>query len=222
MNVVQAKAEIMRPHMTPEAIDAIYYNIVECSGVSYDNRAELTPEYIRRYVKERIKEGHESVIEHATMTVLFTIDRGISHELVRHRLASFTQSSTRYCNYSKNKFGNEITVIEPCILHEVTADSPKWIETFIYNWNTAILTCEKCYMNMVKDGVPPEWARTVLPNSLMTKVAVTANMREWRTIFKLRAAGIAGKPHPQMVEVMVPLLKQCQELMPEIFGDIEV
>ena len=214
MKIIQPKAEIIRPHNKPEAIDAIYKLITFAGGTSYLNEKELTPEYTRQFVKTRINEGHESVLEHASMTVRFTVDRGVSHELVRHRLASITQESSRYCNYSKNKFGNELTFIEPFYWKE---DSVEYKQ-----WKTVMQVAENCYISMLKQGATPEQARAILPNSLKTTVTMTCNMREWRTIFKLRAAGETGKPHPQMLEVMVPLLKQCQELMPELFGDIGV
>ena len=147
------------------------------------------------------------------MTVIFTVDRGVSHELVRHRIASFAQESTRYCNYSKDKFGNELTFIKPCFWEEGSDHYNEWL--------TAMQIAETTYLNMIKEGVPPEQARAVLPNSLKTEIVVTANMREWRNIFKLRAAGITGKPHPQMLEVMVPLLKLVKEKLPALFEDIE-
>ena len=214
MKIIKPSAEIIRPQLTKENIDAIYHIIAICGGISYLNSKELTPEYTRSFVKTRIKEGHESVLEHASMTVKFTVDRGISHELVRHRLAAITQESSRYCNYSKNKFGNELTFIEPCFEKDNVRN---------YNdWKTMMQLVENCYLTMLKNGATPEQARTVLPNSTKTIVMMTCNMREWRHIFKLRAAGTTGKPHPQMLEVMIPLLKQCQEYMPELFGDIEV
>ena len=214
MKIIKPSAEIIRPQLTTENIDAIYRIIAICGGISYLNNKELTPEYTRNFVKTRIKEGHESVLEHASMTVKFTVDRGISHELVRHRLAAITQESQRFCNYSKGKFNNEITFIKPCF----------WEETFaLYQeWEAAMKRAEDAYFLLLLEGATPEQARTVLPNSTKTTVNISANMREWRHIFKLRAAGTTGKPHPQMVEVMIPLLKQCQEYMPELFGDIEV
>lgn len=116
------------------------------------------------------------------------------------------------CSYDKEKFGNEITVIEPFWLEEGSDQYKLWYD--------ACANAEYCYLEMLKQGATAQEARTVLPNSLKTEVVMTANMREWRNIFKLRAAGITGKPHPQMLEVMIPLLRECQKLMPELFGDI--
>lgn len=214
MKIIRPTAKIIRPGPTKEAIDAIYKNITLCGTTSYLGEKELTPEYTRKFVQQRIEEHHDSVLEHASMTVQFTVDRGVSHELVRHRLAAITQESQRYNNYSKDKYGNEITVIKPCFFEQGTKQYADWIK--------AMEVCESYYFKLLESGATPEQARTVLPNSTKTTVSMTCNMREWIHIFNLRAAGTTGKPHPQMLEVMVPLLKQCQELMPEIFGNIKV
>ena len=212
MKIIKAKAEILQPTETPEAIDAIYRNIEIAGRTCYKSEDKITPESSRKFVSGLIKRGHEAMIEHASMTVRFTVDRGVSHEIVRHRIASFAQESTRYCNYSQDKFGNELTFIKPCFLTD---------GSILYSdWFMAMQYAEKYYFSMLNDGATPEEARSVLPNSLKTEIVVTMNMREWRHFFKLRAAGVTGKPHPQMVEVALPLLKKCQELMPEIFGDI--
>ena len=214
MKIIEAKAEILRPVMSSEAIDAIYRNIEIAGRTCYKSEDKITPESSRKFVRSLIKHGHEAMIEHASMTVRFTIDRGVSHEIVRHRIASFAQESTRYCDYSKGKFGNEITVIKPCFFEE---NSPQYID-----WIMAMRECEARYFNLIREGATPQEARCVLPNSLKTELIMTASMREWRHFFKLRAAGETGKPHPQMIEVAVPLLKQCQKLMPELFDDIEI
>ena len=214
MKIVKAQAEILRPAMTQEAVDAIYRNIEAAGRTCYKSEDKITPESAKKFVRALIKRGHEAMIEHASMTVRFTVDRGVSHELVRHRIASFAQESSRYCNYSQDKFGNEITVVKPCFWEE---DSPTY-----QIWKAAMERAEDSYFVLLAQGATPEEARAVLPNSLKTELVVTANMREWRNIFKLRAAGTTGKPHPQMVEVMLPLLKTCQELMPELFDDIKV
>lgn len=212
MKVIEAKAEILRPALTQDAIDAIYRNIEIAGRTCYKSEDKITNDSARKFVRALVKSGHEAMIEHASMTVRFTVDRGVSHELVRHRIASFAQSSTRYCNYSQAKFGNELTVIKPCFWSENTAKYTAWF--------SAMKAAERYYFDLLEYGAKPEEARSVLPNSLMTEVVVTANFREWRNIFKLRAAGETGRPHPQMQEVMIPLLKQCQELMPELFDDI--
>lgn len=166
-------------------------------------------ESAKALIKRLIKSGHESPLEHGIISVRFTCDRGISHELVRHRLASFSQESTRYCNYSKDKFSNQITVIEPCYL---TPGSNAYTA-----WFKACGAAEKAYMEMLKDHCSAEEARVVLPTCLKTELVMTANYREWRTILKQRTARNA---HPQMRELMVPLLHELQDRLPVIFDDI--
>jgi thymidylate synthase (FAD) len=148
---------------------------------------------------------------HHDITVKFTVDRGVSHEIVRHRPSSYCQESTRYCNYSKDKFGNEITVIKPCFWDE-TSD-------LLRDWKSAMKMAESHYFDLLEQGATPQEARSVLPNSLKTEVVMTANIREWRHFFKLRTSPAA---HPQIREVAIPLLKDCQAKIPVLFDDIEV
>ena len=226
------------------ARDAIYQAIETAGRTCYKSENNITPESAARFVKRIAKNGHEAMLEHASMTVKFIVDRGVSHELVRHRLASFAQESTRYCNYSQDKFGNEITVIAPVFYNEVPKELKSKIEQAVakvridydsladisgsdlafryYLWFYSCLISEKAYFNLLEKGATPQEARSILPNSLKTEVIMTANMREWRHFFRLRAAGETGKPHPQMVEVALPLLKEMQSYMPELFGDIQV
>ena len=153
--------------------------------------------------------GHLSVIEHQFVTVRIICDRGVSHEIVRHRLASYTQESTRYCNYTKGKFGREITVIEPCFW---TQDDEKY-----QVWKQTIEQIEAGYNKLIELGATPQEARSVLPNSLKTEIVMTMNLREWRHFFTLRTSKAA---HPQMREVAVPLLKEFQKLIPVVFDGI--
>lgn len=136
-------------------------------------------------------------------------DRGVTHEIVRHRIASYSQESTKYCNYSKNKFGNELTFIKPCF----------WTEDSIaYSlWKKQMQSAETCYLALIEAGATPEQARSVLPNSLKTEIIVTMNLREWRHFFQLRTS---KRAHPQMREVAIPLLQQVQKLLPPVFEDI--
>lgn len=219
----------------------IYKRIERAGRTCYKSEDHITDESARKFVRNLVKNGHEAMLEHASMTVKFIVDRGVSHELVRHRVASFAQESTRYCNYEKDKFGKEITVIVPCFFSDIPAARKAGIADYLdgvikYDnfqpgdftpaeqaFGEWYLTCERAeiaYFAMLDYGFTPQEARTVLPNSLKTEVIMTANMREWRHFFKLRAAGETGAPHPQMVEVALPLLKDCQKVMPELFGDI--
>ena len=156
-----------------------------------------------------VKNGHEAMIEHQAITVKFVCDRGVSHEIVRHRIASFAQESTRYCNYSNDKFGSEITVIEPFFFDKDSEEYKIW-------W-ACCATAEVDYLRLLRLGRSPQEARSVLPNSLKTEIVVTMNVREWRHFFKLRCASTA---HPQMRELAIPLFEEMKELLPELFEDI--
>lgn len=149
---------------------------------------------------------------HLDLSVKFIVDRGVSHEIVRHRKASFAQESTRYCNYGSK--GGEITVIEPCYFEDDSVERD--------NWEISCMTAEKIYLYLLEKGKTPQEARAVLPTSLKTEVVMTANLKEWRHFFGLRALGTTGKPHPQMLEVAVPLLRDVQEMMYSVFCDLEV
>ena len=142
-------------------------------------------------------------------TVRFVCDRGVSNEIVRHRLASYSQESTRYCNYGKDDFGCEITVIEPEFL---TGDT-----TGYAIWKQAMADAELAYFSLLEWGCTPEEARAVLPNALKTELIMTANMREWRHFFRLRCAPAA---HPQMRSLAIPLYRKFADALPELFGDI--
>jgi len=213
MKIINASYQLIRPHTFALADrDAIYQLIERAGRTCYKSEDKITHESAAAFVKSIVKRGHEAMLEHASMTVKFIVDRGVSHELVRHRLASFAQESTRYCNYSGAKFDGEITFIKPFFFKEGTEEFEVW--------KNACQTAEDAYLALLQMNRTPQEARSVLPNSLKTEVIMTANMREWRHFLKLRAAGTTGAPHPQMAEVAVPLLKEIQNYMPELFGDI--
>ena len=215
MKIISPGYEIIRPHMDgPEARNAIYQLIEQAGTTCYKSEDAITPESAAAFVRKIVRNHHEAMLEHASMTVKFIVDRGVSHELVRHRLASFAQESTRYCNYSKNKFDGEVTFIRPFFFERGSTEYSCWEDMCQH--------AENVYLAMLQMNRTPQEARSVLPNSLKTEVIMTANMREWRHFFRLRAAGETGAPHPQMAEVAVPLLKECQTYMPELFGDIHV
>ena len=162
------------------------------------------------FVRMLIENGHEAMLEHAGFSVKLICDRGVSHELVRHRMASFAQESTRYCNYSKGRFRGEIAVVKPNFLDEKSA---------LYGeWEAACRYAEKAYFAMLDNGATAQEARSVLPNSLKTEVVMTANLREWRHILRLRCSSHA---HPQMKELMVPLLNDVRQRIPICFVDIQ-
>lgn len=152
----------------------------------------------------------QEIMKHNTYTFNFICNRGVSHELVRHRPCSFAQESTRYCNYSKDKFGNEITVIDP--FTALYKDGNCDIDYQRVLWKEVISSTEKYYFELLKAGASPQEARGVLPNDLKTEVVVTANEVEWQHIVNLRAKQTTGKAHPQMVEVMTPVYEELKVL----------
>lgn len=193
----------------------------------YKSEDKITSDSAEKFIKNILKNGHESVIEHSALTVKFIVDRGVSHELVRHRLCAFSQESTRYCNY---KGGVTFVIppwleLPPCELVEDQIFSeethPLWIpwneSSARGRWLRCISECEFAYHWLLKYGQTPQQARSVLPNSLKTEIVVTANFREWRHMFKLRCSPAA---HPQMREVMIPLLEKVKEHIPIIFDDL--
>ena len=207
MKIINPSFEILSP------VDgqAILQHIERCGRVCYKSEDKITDTSAQTFVGSIIKRGHEAVLEHASVTVKFVVDRGVSHEIVRHRLAASCQESTRYCNYSKDGFGGQVTFIQPNFLDRGTR-----------GWELWVLACEqaeKAYFDLLNWGCSPQEARAVLPNSLKTEVVMTANLREWRHFFKLRTAPAA---HPQMREVTIPLLRRMQELIPVVFDDIKL
>lgn len=197
--------------ITPIDGNVILKRIEQAGRVCYKSEDKITDESAVKFAQNIIKRGHEAVLEHCSFTVKFIVDRGVSHEIVRHRVASYCQESTRYCNYSKDKFGNEITVIKPCFWDESS--------NLYTDWKSAMRMAESHYFALLEQGATPQEARAVLPNSLKTEVVMTANIREWRHFLKLRTSSAA---HPQIREVAIPLLKELQEKIPVLFDDIEV
>ena len=193
-----------------------YLARIERAGrTCYKSEDNITDDSAEKFVSMLIKRGHESVLEHEKLSILLVCDRGVSHEIVRHRLASFSQESTRYCNYAKDKFGNELTFIIPPFFEE---DGTEERSNEEIEWRKAMLYAENSYFRLLNLGWTPQQARSVLPNSLKTEIVVTANFREWRTIFKQRTSTAA---HPQMRQLMCPLLDELKKSIPVIFNDIK-
>lgn len=209
--------------------------IEDCGRVAYQSEDLINEESAPKFVKMIRGRNHGAVLEHSMMTVKFITDRGVSHELVRHRLASFTQESTRYCNYSKGKFGGHVTFIRPSWMTDDKYlgefDVEKCSDMGCYKigdeqtpenlWMVGCLTAEDTYLSLLRKEWTPQQARSVLPNSLKTQIAVTANLREWLHIFQLRA--IEKAAHPQMRALMIPLYQECRQRAPHLFdlGDPE-
>lgn len=208
----------------------IILNNIELAGrTCYKSEAKITKTSSRKFVKNIIKLGHESVIEHQNVSVKVVCDRGVAFEIVRHRISSFSMESTRYVNYSKS---DELVFIKPCFfpkiplgslvrsqLHKIAMRSADK-QVAVHCWLMSLKESEECYLEMLKCGCTPQEARSVLPNSLKTELVITMNLRSWRNFFNLRALGTHGKPHPQMLEIAIPMLKAFKKAVPIVFDDL--
>lgn len=201
--------KIIEPSVTlinPPDYQTLLRTIEQAGRVCYKSEDKITEDSAEQFVRNIIKRGHEAVIEHGVITVKFICDRGVTHEIVRHRIASYCQESTRYCNYANDKFGNEITVIRPCYMEPDSA---------VYHiWERALKTAEIAYMDMMENGATAQEARALLPNSVKTELVMTANIREWRHFLKLRTSPAA---HPQMRQVACMLEQLLQSEYPALF-----
>jgi len=198
MQVVKPSFEIL-DHVDE---DWVMEKLERCGRVAYKSEDRITPGSADKFLRSLILRGHESVIEHVNLTIKFICDRGVTHELVRHRLVSYTQESTRYCDYSKNG----VTFIEPPWgLNDADMSLLRLLEAY--------------YIQKVAGGLTPQQARYFLPNGLKTEIVATANLREWRHILRLRTDPAA---HPQMRELMLPLLIELKKRLPALFDDIQV
>lgn len=200
MKIVQQSVEL--EFITPNA-----EQLIERAGrTCYKSENKITEESAGEFIKMLLGRGHESVIEHAYASFRVVCDRGVSHEFVRHRLFSYSQESTRYCNYSKAKYGNEITVIKPPGL-SAQAEAL---------WQLHCEDAEKRYMKMLELGCKPETARSILPNSLKTELVATANFREWRHFLFMRWS---PRAHPQMQEIAGMIGQILYRWCPAVFKD---
>ena len=178
--------------------DEILRKIERAGRVCYKSEERITPDSAKAFIQNILKSGHESVIEHEKVSVRIICDRGVTHEIVRHRMASYSQESTRYCNYAKDKFGNELTFIKPCFWEEGSEEYQRWAQM--------MQKIEDTYNEMV-----------AMPNSLKTEIIVTMDLREWRHFFKLRTA---ERAHPQMREVAYMLLEEMKKRIDVVFDNI--
>lgn len=192
---------------------------IEAAGrTCYKSEDKITADSAEKFVKMVVKRGHHSVIEHAFMSVRFICDRGVTHELVRHRLAAYSQESTRYCNYKGG-----VTFVIPPELKFSPGEYYAWDDFEEYKnpawvWFRGMVNAEENYIDLLKIGWSPQQARSVLPNSLKTEIVMTANLREWMHVLKLRTSKAA---HPQIRELMIPLLEEVKTLIPIVFDDIK-
>lgn len=180
--------DVVLEQITPNAAE-----LIERAGrTCYKSEDKITTESAEKFIRMIVDREHLSVLEHASATFRIICDRGISHELVRHRIASYSQESTRFCNYLKSKFGGEITVIEPPWL---PGKDPRAAHVL---WQDLCEHAERTYFGLLELGQPPELARSVLTTCLKTEIVMTANFREWLLFLLLRAT---AKAHPQMQEI---------------------
>lgn len=189
----------------------IIKKIEKAARVCYKSEDKISEGSAEKFLLNIISKGHESVLEHEKITVTVICDRGVSHEIVRHRIASYSQESTRYCNYNTEKFGKELTFIKPCFWFE---DSDKYSV-----WEKQMQQIEDTYNRLIESGASPQEARAILPNSLKTEIVITMNIREWRHFFKLRTSVGA---HPQMREIANIMLSSFQSKIPILFDDIKL
>lgn len=212
MILIKPSTEILA--VTPDVL-----GLIETAGrVCYKSEEKITETSSVDFITMLLKRGHESVLEHSQITAKFICDRGVTHEIVRHRLASYSQESTRYCDYD----GAVKFVIPPWVNiapGEYAEEALGLASKGEAEWVNAMFNAEEAYNELRAAGWRPELARSVLPNSLKTEIVMTANIREWRHFFKLRAAMAA---HPQMREVATMLLAQMREIVPVAFDDLEV
>ena len=205
MKIIKPDVEFV----TPIDGETVLKRLEEIGRVCYKSEGRITDTSAAPFLRNIIKRGHGAVLEHCSFSLKFICDRGVSHEIVRHRVASYCQESTRYCNYSGEQFGRSITVIEPCYLEG------KPDEYMV--WQSACNMAENSYFTMLDLGCTPQEARAVLPNSLKTELVMTANVREWRHFLKLRCAPAA---HPQMREVALIALEKLHAAVPVLFDDL--
>lgn len=190
---------------------------IERAGrVCYKSEDHIKDGSAETFIRGIIKRGHESVIEHESISVRVVCDRGVTHEIVRHRIASYSQESTRYCNYTSDKFSSQISCIDPATGFRYDMDDPadrqKW-----EIWKRAMEAAERYYFELIQAGAKPEEARSVLPNSLKTEIVMTMNLREWRHFLRLRGGRGA---HPQIVEISGMILEELAARYPVFFEDL--
>jgi thymidylate synthase (FAD) len=204
--------KIIEPYIEVEEFDGvkIMKNIERACRTCYRSEGLITDDSYKNLLTNCINRGHQSVLEHEKITVRMVCDIGVYKDLTRHRFGSFSIESTRYCNYGKDKFDNEIKFIKPCNINE---DSDLY--TF---WKNTMERIEMNYIHMSNNGATPDQMRMILPHSTAAQVTMTANIREWRHILSLRCAKMT---HPSVRQLCIPLLIYFQAKMPELFKDIE-
>jgi len=195
-----------------EAGDMMLRRIEVAGRTAYKSETGVTQDSAVNFVRMIVARQHFSVLEHVVVSARVVCDRGVSHEIVRHRIASYTQESTRFCNYSEDRFGGEIVFVLPSFLYEKADD-----DVLCEKWRHAVQEAECTYLEMIRLGAKPEEARSVLPNSLKTEMVMTMNLREWRHFVSLRTAVAA---HPDMQIIAKSLLAEFRSHIPVVFDDV--
>ena len=202
--------------LSTESYEDMLRRVERIGRVCYKSEDRIEEGSAEKFIRGIIRRGHESVIEHGSITVKFICDRGVTHEIVRHRIASYSQESTRYCNYTNEKFGSQITCIDLATGFRYDLSSETDRKKYEV-WQRAMENAERSYFQMIELGATPQEARSVLPNSLKTELVVTMNLREWRHFFRLRTDPAA---HPQCREVACMLLERFARDYPVFFEDL--
>lgn len=217
MRLIRPSVEILSNINT----DKVMKHLERCGRTCYKSEEYIADDSASKFLRTIIRSGHESVVEHFNITVRFICDRSTTHQIVRHRIASYSQESQRYCNYTKDKFGNEITFILPQAFADDYLDTEYATDMFSEHGYIfeKLEDIERVYFNMLEDGFRPEEARMILPNCTKTELVMTANIREWRHFLKERTSKAAD---PQIKAVSIPLLNEFKDLLPDLFFDIEV
>ena len=202
--------------LSTESYQDMLRRVERIGRVCYKSEDRIEEGSAEKFIRGILRRGHESVIEHGSITVKFICDRGVTHEIVRHRIASYSQESTRYCNYVKEKFGSQITCID--LSTGFHYDLNNEMDRRKYEvWQEAMENAERSYFQLIQLGATPQEARSVLPNSLKTELVATMNLREWRHFFRMRADAAA---HPQCREVAQMLLERFAKEYPVFFEDL--
>lgn len=202
---------IVEPWIKVEKIDGIQImkKIEKACRTCYRSEGMVSEESYKNLLKNCLNKGHESVLEHEKITVRIYDDVGSYKDLTRHRHASFSIESTRYCSYDKDKYGNEIAFINPSYIED---------KAIYEEWKKAMQEIEVRYMRMKELGATTDMCREVLPHSVAAEYVMTANIREWKHILDLRASSHA---HPAIRQLLIPLLLHFKKIMPEIFEDVK-
>lgn len=217
---------VVEPEIQVENYDGIRImkNIERACRTCYRSEGLITEDSYKKLLKNCINRGHESILEHEKITIRMICDIGVYKDLTRHRFGSFSIESTRYCNYSKDKFGNNIKFIEPIFYdnrHPDEYNDIKDVRNALKTeyWVECMKNIEASYMQMNQiQGTTPDELRMLLPHSTAAEVTMTANIREWRHILGLRCSKAA---HPAIRQLLIPLLLKFKEDMPELFDAID-